>query len=115
MIKLMFSLSRNAISNNVKITVKGPEEGDIMDKADKKLIIILLIIIIIGSIILSIEILSSRKYDEQLYNEIYDEYNEIFGDSNINENIQENKTNSDSKKQIIYICKKLVMEELIEL
>lgn len=56
-----------------------------MEKSDKILICSLLMIIIICSIILIFKIKSSREYDEQLYAEIYSEYNELFGNIDNNE------------------------------
>lgn len=45
---------------------------------DKKLIYFLVALIIFLAIILLIKIKITPKYDSKLYNEIYDEYNDIF-------------------------------------
>ena len=63
---------------------------------DKKLIYFLVALIILFSIILLVKIKTTPKYNPQIYKEIYEEYEDIFGkndDSNIN-NIQGNYKNN---------------------
>ena len=54
----------------------------------KKTIYFLVTLIIFFSIILLFKIKNTPKYDPKIYNEIYDEYENIFGEDN---DIQENK------------------------
>ena len=85
-----------------------------MEKADRKLIYILLIIIAICSIILIIKITSTRKYNEALYSEIYKEYNEIFGNKEVEENIESNNNIESSNNNTITSTsskKKIYMQE----
>lgn len=66
---------------------------------DKKIICFLLLIIIICSSILIYKINKTYAYDEKIYNEVYQEYEEII-DTNVNQS-----TNANLKKQPIYISK----------
>lgn len=70
-----------------------------MDKGESKFIAVLLIAIIVFSCILIYKIKSKPKYDEQLYNEIYSEYEEIFV------SIEDKETNSEEnfKDNTIYM------------
>lgn len=58
---------------------------------DKKLIYFLVALIILLSTILLLKIKTTPKYNPIIYNEIYDEYEEIFGKEN---SIQENNLNN---------------------
>lgn len=55
---------------------------------DKKLIYFLVAVIIFFSIILLVKIKTKPEYDTRLYNEIYDEYKNIFEENNNLKNIQ---------------------------
>lgn len=57
---------------------------------DKKTIYFLVALIIFFAIILLVKIRTTPKYDPKVYNEIYDEYEDIFGEDN---DIQENESN----------------------
>lgn len=51
-----------------------------MNKGERKLVFSLLILIIIFSCFLVYKIKSEPKYDEKLYDEIYEEYGQMFED-----------------------------------
>lgn len=69
-----------------------------MMSGDKKLIYFLVALIILFSIILLIKIKTTLKYNPIVYNEIYDEYEKIFGKEN---SIQENNLNNTQNIQDI--------------
>ena len=66
-----------------------------MNKLDNKIICIILICIIVLSTILIKKITSDKKYDEELYAQIYSEYNEIFENniSDYEQNKEDKPTN----------------------
>lgn len=67
-----------------------------MKKGERKIIFFLLLIIIIFSCILIYKIQASPKYDEKLYDEIYEEYNQLF--ENDQAEIKEKNNSAISKK-----------------
>ena len=72
-----------------------------MNKGERKLIVTLLILIVISSGILMYKIKREPKYDKELYNAIYEEYNNLGLDSNIDDK----KTSNTSRENKIYIYK----------
>lgn len=70
---------------------------------DKKIICFLLLIIIICSSILIYKINKTPEYDEKVYNEVYQEYENIINPTNTS-NISQS-TNGSSKSETIYIYK----------
>lgn len=71
-----------------------------MNKGDNILIVVLLISISTLATILILKIYTSSKYDETLYNNVYNEYNSYFSENEISnvENI-ENSNNIDNLEQ----------------
>lgn len=72
-----------------------------MNKGERKLIVALLILIIISSGILIYKIKREPKYDKELYNSIYEEYNNLGLDSDI----EDKKTSNTSGDNKIYMYK----------
>lgn len=73
-----------------------------MDKKERNCIFFLLSIILILSCFLVYKIKSEPKYDEKLYNEIYAEYEELFG-NNQEELKEDNSLNNSKKDNAIYL------------
>ncbi len=70
-----------------------------MDK-DKKMIYFLISLIILLSIILLIKIKTMPNYDPKIYNEIYDEYEDIFGENNNEQYDRDSMQNIKEKSSI---------------
>lgn len=68
---------------------------------DKKLIYFLVALIIFLSIILLIKIKTMPKYDPEVYAEIYDEYEDIFGKKDDIHKIDESVTQNISENNVI--------------
>ena len=68
---------------------------------DKKLIYFLVALIIFLSIILLIKIKTAPKYNREIYEQVYNEYEDIFG-NNENDNIQESNNAQRSLNIITY-------------
>ena len=73
-----------------------------MDKGERICIFFLLLLILIFSIILVYRIKSGPQYNEKLYNEVYEEYGQIF-ENNKEEPEGDNISNSRKKDNAIYI------------
>ncbi len=63
-------------------------------REDKKLIYFLVALIIFLSVILLIKIKKEPKYDPKVYEDIYNEYEDIFGKENNKNKTDENNTNT---------------------
>lgn len=73
-----------------------------MDKGERIFVFFLLLLILIFSVLLVYKIKSKSQYDEQLYNEVYREYEQLF--ENDKEDLKENNTLSSNKKDnTIYV------------